>query len=224
MNKKTDNGAWEAFAAQVHDLRVIALDCDGVLFDSREANVHFYSHIMKIIGGPPVRTDQQEFIHMHPVRESLVYLTGGEGEDFDRAFEYFKTIDFGRFNDYLCCEPGLVSFLKLASKHFRTALATNRTVSTLELLHHFKLREYFHLVVCASDVTNPKPHPEIMERIFAEFGVLPQHVLYIGDSRVDEALALATGIHFVSYKNPSLKAELHINHFEELNWLFHKSG
>src|SRR5208283_1559891 len=65
MNKKTDNGAWEAFAAQVHDLRVIALDCDGVLFDSREANIHFYSHIMKIIGGPPVRTDQQEFIHMH---------------------------------------------------------------------------------------------------------------------------------------------------------------
>jgi HAD superfamily hydrolase (TIGR01509 family) len=172
---------------------------------------------MKIIGRPPVRADQHEFIHMHPVRESLVYLTGGEGEDFDRAFEYFKTIDFGPFNDYLSCEPGLVSFLKLARNHFRTALATNRTVSTLELLRHFNLREYFDLVLCASDVRNPKPHPEMMERIFAAFNVLPQHVLYIGDSRVDEELALSTGIHFVSYKNPSLKAELHINHFQELN-------
>jgi HAD superfamily hydrolase (TIGR01509 family) len=150
----------------------------------------------------------------------MVYLTSGEGEDFDRAFEYFKTIDFGPFNDYLRCEPGLVSFLKLARTHFRTALATNRTVSTLELLQHFNLREYFDLVVCASDVSNPKPHPEIMERIFAAFSVLPHHVLYIGDSRVDEALALSTGIHFVSYKNPSLKAELHINHFRELNCLF----
>jgi phosphoglycolate phosphatase len=220
MNKMTNNGTLEAFAAKVRDLRVIALDCDGVLFDSREANIHFYGHIMEIIGRPPVRVDQYEFIHMHPVRESLVYLTGGDAEDFDRAFEYFKTIDFGPFNDYLSCEPGLVPFLKLAKRHFKTALATNRTVSTLKLLQEFNLREYFDLVVCASDVSNPKPHPEIMERIFAAFSVLPQHVLYIGDSRVDEALALSTGINFVSYKNPSLKAELHINHFQELNCLF----
>ncbi len=224
MNKKNDDGALEAFVTKVRDLRVIALDCDGVLFDSREANIHFYSHIMETIGRPPIGADQHEFIHMHPVRESLVYLTGGEGEDFDRAFSYFKTIDFLPFNDYLRCEPGLVSFLKLARRHFLIALATNRTVSTLELLRQFNLREYFDLVVCASDVRNPKPHPEIMERIFAEFAVAPRHVLYIGDSTVDEALALATGIHFISYKNPSLKAELHINHFEELNCLFPESS
>ena len=217
MNKKTNDGAREALVAKVRNLRVIALDCDGVLFDSLEANVHFYNHILKMIGRAPLRADQHEFIHMLAVRESLVYLIGGEGKDFDRAFEYFKTIDFGPFNDHLRCEPGLVCFLKLAKKHFRTALATNRTVSTLELLRQFKLSEYFDLVMCASDVAKPKPHPEIMERIFAAFSVLPQQVLYIGDSRVDEELALATGIHFVSYKNPSLNAELHINHFQELN-------
>jgi HAD superfamily hydrolase (TIGR01549 family) len=157
---------------------------------------------------------------MHPVRESLIYLIGAEGEDFDRAFEYFKTIDFGPFNGYLRREPGLVSFLKLARRHFRTALATNRTVSTLQLLRQFNLLEYFDLVVCASDVRNPKPHPEIMEKIFAAFAVRPENVLYVGDSRVDEAFAQATGIHFVSYKNPSLEAELHIDHFKELNCLF----
>ena len=68
MNKNTNDGPPEAFVAQVRNLKVIALDCDGVLFDSREANIHFYSHIMKIIGRPPVRADQHEFIHMHPVR------------------------------------------------------------------------------------------------------------------------------------------------------------
>jgi len=220
MDQETHKKACEEFIRRVPVLKVIALDCDGVLFDSREANIHFYSHIMKVIGGPPLREDQHEFIHMHPVRESLIYLTGGQGEDFDRALNYFRTIDFGPFNGYLRCEPGLVAFLKLAGKHFRTALATNRTVSTLELLRQFNLRHYFDLVVSASDVRNPKPHPEIMEKILAAFGVLPQHLLYIGDSRVDEELALATGVHFVSYKNPALKAELHINHFEDLNCLF----
>lgn len=59
------------------NLKVIALDCDGVLFDSKEANIRFYSHIMEHIGGPPVRGDQHEYIHMYPVRDSLLYLTGG---------------------------------------------------------------------------------------------------------------------------------------------------
>ena len=35
----------------------------------------------------------------------------------------------------------------------------------------------------------------MMERIFAAFRVLPEHVLYVGDSRVDEAFALATGVY-----------------------------
>jgi HAD superfamily hydrolase (TIGR01509 family) len=219
MREETGKGSHRPLFAGNGNLQVIALDCDGVLFDSREANVHFYNHIMEKIGRPPVRANQHEYIHMHAVRDALIYLTGGEGEDFARAFEYFQTIDFGPFNGHLRREPGLVSFLRLARKHFRIALATNRTVSTLELLSKYNLREYFDLVVSASDVSKPKPDPEIMERILLEFNVLPEHVLYVGDSRVDEEFALATGVHFVSYKNPSLKAELHITHFRELNCL-----
>ncbi len=213
MNNVTGNGKFG-------NLKVIALDCDGVLFDSREANIRFYSHIMEKIGGPSVRADQHEYIHMYPVRESLIYLTGGEGERFERAMDYVATIDFHPFHDYLTREPGLVRFLKLASTHYRTALATNRTVSTMELLEQFDIRRYFHLVVCALDVKNPKPHPESMEKILAAFDVLPENVLYIGDSRVDETLAKATGVHFASYKNPGLEAELHIGHFQELDCLF----
>lgn len=221
--KDAGNGACAWIAAGLSELKVIALDCDGVLFDSREANIQFYTHIMEKIGRPPLRPDQHDYIHMHPVRESLAFLTGGEGKDFERAFDYFKTIDFSPFNGYLRREPGLVSFLKLAQKHFHTALATNRTVSTLEILSQFNLRQYFDLVLGASDVQNPKPHPEMMERIFQAFNAAPRHVLYIGDSSVDEALALATGVHFVSYKNPSLKAEINIDHFQELHCLFPES-
>ncbi len=35
-------------------LRAIVFDCDGVLFDSKEANVKFYSHILERVGLPPV--------------------------------------------------------------------------------------------------------------------------------------------------------------------------
>lgn len=58
-----------------------------------------------------------------------------------------------------------------------------------------------------------------MERIMETFAVLPEQVLYVGDSAVDEALAINTGVYFAAYKNPNLKAHLHLTHFNELHSL-----
>lgn len=220
QNYSDQNSKREILLQKRHNIKVIALDCDGVLFDSKDANVLFYTHIMEVVGLPPIRTEQHEYIHMHPVRQSLQYLIGNEGEIFEKAYTYFKTIDFGPFNCHLKREPGLIEFLSAAQSLFKTALATNRTVSTLELLRRYDLNGYFDLVVSASDVENPKPHPEIMERIFAAFEVTPDEVLYVGDSRVDEVFAQATGVIFVGYKNPGLIADFHVNHFQELDFLF----
>jgi phosphoglycolate phosphatase-like HAD superfamily hydrolase len=63
-----------------------------------------------------------------------------------------------------------------------------------------------------------------MERVFSTFDASPEEVLYIGDSRVDEGLALATGIYFVAYKNPELQAHIHIQHFDELHSLLTFNG
>lgn len=194
---------------------VIAFDCDGVLFDSKEANVRFYSHILEHIGRPPVLPEQHEYIHMHPVRLSLRYLIG-EGQACEDAWDYTQGIDFAEFNACLRPEPGLVDLLKQAQACYHTALATNRTVSTREVLAYFEIEEYFDLVVSASDVSFPKPHPEIMELIKENFNVSSKQILFVGDSSVDEAFAKATGVFFVAYKNANLDAHLHISHFREL--------
>ena len=202
-------------AAPRQPIEVVAFDCDGVLFDSREANIRYYNHILDRAGASPVRPEQHKYIHMHPVRESLHYLLGN-GELFRDAFNYSQTIDFKEFNACLSCEPGLVDILMLAKSFFKTALATNRTLSTREVLVHFDLDRFFDLVVSASDVPRPKPHPDEMDRIAQTFGVSHEQILYVGDSAVDEELAEATGVYFVAYKNPELKAHLHIAHFKEL--------
>lgn len=196
-------------------LQVIVFDCDGVLFDSKEANVRFYSHILEHLGCPPVNKDQQEYIHMYPVKESLHYLLPDENL-YEQAWDFCKDMDYGIFHDYLRREPGLIEVLELAKSSFRIAMATNRTVSTHQVLAKFHLAKYFDLVVSALDVQFPKPHPESMERILNTFRVTPQEVLYVGDSAVDESLALATGVYFAAYKNPGLKAHLHLSHFNEL--------
>jgi phosphoglycolate phosphatase len=202
-------------AGPIKPLKVIVFDCDGVLFDSKDANIRFYSHILEQIGHSPVRPDQHEYIHMHTVSESLRYLLP-EDDLFHAAASYCQGIDFRAFNVYLRRQPGLVEVLELAKGSYHTALATNRTVSTHDVLAHFDLAKYFDLVVSASDVSFPKPHPESMQRILKAFGATAEEILYVGDSPVDEALAEATGVYFVAYKNPSLKAHMHVEHFSEL--------
>jgi HAD superfamily hydrolase (TIGR01549 family) len=152
---------------------------------------------------------------MYPVRESLHFLLPDD-DQYNAAWNYCGRMDFRAFHGYLRQEPGIIEVLELAKSSYQVALATNRTVSTREVLAQFHLDKYFDLVVSALDVQFPKPHPESMERILDTFGLTPQEILYVGDSAVDEALATATGVYFAAYKNPKLKAHLYVSHFEEL--------
>ncbi len=196
-------------------IRVVVFDCDGVLLDSKAANVRFYNCILAHFQRPAVRADQVEYLHMHSAQESLRFLFA-DGTLFEEAWEYCQGMDFSQFNPYLRTEPGLLPFLRALKASYHIALATNRTVSTQDVLAHFDLTSYFDCVVTAADVTFPKPHRESMERIFAAFSAGPREVLFIGDSPVDEELARSTEVMFVAYKNPRLEAHLHIDHFRQL--------
>jgi HAD superfamily hydrolase (TIGR01549 family) len=196
-------------------LKVIAFDCDGVLLDSKNANVRFYNHILQRFGYPSMLPEQTEYAHMHSAQESLRYLLG-DGPQLEAALHYCQQMDFSQFFAYSICQPGLIEFLEALKPLYKIALATNRTVSTREVLRYFHLDPYFDLVVTAADVQFPKPHPESMERILETFEASPDQALYIGDSSVDEALATAADVFFVAYQNRALKAHLHIDHFREL--------
>ena len=45
------------------NLKAIVFDCDGVIFDSREANKAYYNAILKNIGLPPMNEEQLNFAH-----------------------------------------------------------------------------------------------------------------------------------------------------------------
>lgn len=201
-------------------IKVVAFDCDGVLFDSKEANIRFYDHILDHFGAPGVSPEQEQFVHMYSAGDSLRYLLGDDSDLLERAWEYSRSLDFMQFNEYLSLEPGLLEALEASHAAFCTALATNRTVSAHAVLEHFGLLRYFHAIVTAADVARPKPEPDMMNKILRTFSVSPQQVLFIGDSRVDEQFAVNTGVRFAAYKNPDLRADLHIRHFDQLRPLF----
>jgi len=200
------------------DLIVVAFDCDGVLFDTEQANRIYYSNILQHFGRPAVTDEQFAFVHMHTIFESLAYLFPDE-KTLAAVHVFRKTMDYQQYLGYLTVEPHLVSLLEKLKPQFKTAIATNRTDTMNRLLAKFDLDGYFDLVVTASDVERPKPHPDVLLKISDYFNIRPDQVIYIGDSRLDELAARAAGMPLVAYRNPELSAEYYVNGLNEIEGL-----
>jgi HAD superfamily hydrolase (TIGR01509 family) len=197
------------------DVRVVAFDCDGVLFDTIEANRHYYNHILGHFGQPPMRAEQLLYVHSHTVQEALENLFEDPAQR-KAAHAFRKTIDYAGILKHLTIEPHLVALLDWMRGKFKTAIATNRTDTMPRLLSEFGLTDRFDLVVTSLDVERPKPYPDPLLKILAQFQAAPRQSLFIGDSDVDEKTARAAGVPFVAYRNVSLSAEHHIDSLKDL--------
>ncbi|MCX5893957.1 MAG: HAD family hydrolase [Deltaproteobacteria bacterium] len=193
-------------------IKLVAFDCDGVLFDSRQANIAFYNDILARFEQPPMDLEAEDFVHSNTVWESLAYIFRGY-PNLKAVLSYCRNFDYSPFIPLMVEEPHLREFLGFLRPAYFTALATNRATTTDAVLSYHRLTDGFDLVVSASDVASPKPHPEAFERILSHFGLTPREAIYIGDSEVDRGFAANAGVPLVAYRNPRLQAAYHLESF-----------
>ena len=200
------------------NIKLVTFDCDGVMFDTAQANRIYYSRILQHFGRPAVTDEQFTFVHMHTVAEAIAYLFSDEAT-LAAAHKFRKSMDYSQYLGYLTIEPHLVSLLEKLRPQIKTAIATNRSDTMDRLLTEFKIDSYFDLVVTSSDVMRPKPHPDVLLKILDYFNLTPFQTIYIGDSRVDEMAAQAAAIPLVAFRNRELSADYHIDTLKELEEL-----
>jgi len=198
------------------ELKLIVFDCDGVMFDSKNANFHFYNHIRTGLGHPPMDDDELEYVHMHHVMDSVSHIFRHWPEDLEKAHEFRKSLDYKDFIKHMTIEPDLVEFLEFVTPNYQTAISTNRTTTMGTLLDLFDLRKHFGLVVTAMDVENSKPHPEALHKILDHFSVAADESIFIGDSMVDLKHAAGVDMRMIAFKNPALEADYHVSSFMEI--------
>jgi HAD superfamily hydrolase (TIGR01549 family) len=197
------------------DFKVVAFDCDGVLFDTEQANWAYYNHILRHFGKPAMTPEQFAYAHQHTLNESIAYLFNDQ-ESIAAVYDYRETMDYGAFLKLLKIEPYLVQLLTKIRPELKTAIATNRSDTMDRLLSEFELSDYFDLVVTSFDIQHPKPHPDSLFKILDYFDIESHQVLYIGDSQVDAEAARAAKIPFVAFRNEALQTEYHIENLKQL--------
>ena len=198
-------------------LKLIIFDCDGVMFDSKEANRRYYNDLLTHFGYPEMTEAEASFVHMHNVVESVRHIFRHyPNQNMDEVHRHRSESDYTHYLQYMIIEPDLIAFLQYASKRFHLAISTNRTTTMPTLLHRYGLTDYFQLVVTAGDVKNPKPAPDALHKILTYFGCTPAESIFIGDSIIDRDHAGSMNIPLIAFKNSDLEAQYHIRSFMEI--------
>ncbi|MGM0415876.1 MAG: HAD family hydrolase [Thermodesulfobacteriota bacterium] len=182
-------------------LKVLVFDCDGVLFNSMDANIAFYNAILAHFGHEPMESAADERAGVCHIGSSPQVFASLLGEEMvDEALRVADQVDYANFFAKLIPEPGLYEALQRLAQRLPLAVATNRRGSMQGIVQHFNLDNYFTHLVTSSDVARPKPHPDMLWRVAELAGCETDKMVYVGDSEFDCQAAQEAGVEFISYR------------------------
>jgi phosphoglycolate phosphatase len=197
--------------------KVVIFDCDGVLFDSKDANIAFYNQILAAAGLAAMTAAEVAYVHVSTAAEALSYLlTRRVSARVEEVLANSRAVDYAPFIHLMRMEPHLRELLDAVPRHIKRAIATNRSYTIGAVLSTHGLSSEFDLVVSALDVERPKPHPEALLKILNHFACAAKEALFVGDSETDQISAQGAGVPFIAYKNRTLQADYHIEDLLEV--------
>jgi len=204
----------------VNGIRGIVFDCDGVLFESRKANLAYYNTVLSHFDEPPVRESDHAKAHLCHTAASphvLLHLLGEKRAP--QALSVAEELDYRQYIPYMEPEPGMREAIAVLAGHYPLAVATNRGYSMPDILDYYDLSRYFSTVVTSRDVNHPKPAPDMLYEAANRMRLAPNELLFVGDSELDQAAAKSAGMPFAVYRG-ELHADLRLEHHRELVALF----
>jgi len=205
-------------------IRGIVFDCDGVLFESRKANLAYYNTVLNHFGEVPIQDSDHAKAHLCHTAASPHVFTQLLGEERTaKALSVAAELDYRQFIPFMTPEPGMKEALSKLAKTYPLAVATNRGYSMSSILEHFGLSRYFQTVVTSRDVEHPKPAPDMLHEAAKRLQCPPHELLFVGDSELDQAAARTAGMPFAIYRG-DLQANVRLEHHDDLVKLLIKTA
>ena len=198
-------------------VKLVIFDCDGVMFDSREANRAYYNHILAAFDCPSMNQEELGYVHIHNVFDSVNHIFRRQRQvDMTAVNTYREQLDYAPFLPYMSIAPDLKEFLGVIAPKYHRAISTNRSNTMDMILDIFDLRDSFEIVMTAANSPRPKPAPDALHIILRHFGLTADEAVFIGDSTVDRDHCASLGMKLIAFQNPQLEARYHVNSFMDI--------
>ena len=114
--------------------KAVIYDCDGVMFDSFEANLLFYDRIMGMLGKPLLDRGDGELMHILHTRASqdvLRHIFPDEAA-WNAAVRCIPAVDYGDLIPFMRMEEGFRETLDTLAPLVELAVCTNRANSSTD--------------------------------------------------------------------------------------------
>ena len=191
-------------------IKLIISDLDGVLIDSRE--IHFLA-LNKALNDVDKKYIISEDEHLSkydglPTKRKLEILTIEKGlptstytNIFNKKQKYTQDL---LISDIHIDDKLISIFKKLKEKGYKIWVASNAIRETVKLILLKKgIMEYIDNFISNEDVKNPKPSPEMYQKVMIQEGILPSETLILEDSYIGLSAAWESGANICPVKNPS---------------------
>ncbi len=176
-------------------LQTVLFDLDGTLIDSIRLILDSYHHTLTR-HNLPARSDEE---WLRGVGTPL-HVQFSEWHDSPEMLEAmiatYREFNLKHHDRMVTVYPGVVEAVReIKSAGIQTGLVTSKNrQGALRGLALVGLEALMDVMVCADEVSNPKPHPEPVEKAVALLGADPARTVYVGDSIHDMHSGRAAGV------------------------------
>jgi pyrophosphatase PpaX len=176
-------------------IRTVLFDLDGTLIDSLRLILDSYHHTLAQHGFP-ARTDTEWLKGVGtPLRVQLAEWQDDRGT-LEAMVATYREYNLEHHDRMVTVYPGVLDAVReIKALGLQTGLVTSKNrQGALRGLTLVGLEALMDLLVCADEVTNPKPHPEPVLKAVSLLGADPATTVYVGDSVHDMNSGRAAGV------------------------------
>lgn len=174
-------------------MKLIMVDLDGTLFDTKEVNYMAYKEAIKPYG---YEIDYEYYCKFCNGRHYLDFLPQITTDDRKILSDMHrrKKEAYSDYLEYARINHSLSDMLKCCKSEYKIALVTTASKQNAkDILIKFDLVKLFDLILTHEDVTQVKPDPEGFLMAMSHFDAKPEECVIYEDSDVGIEAAQKTG-------------------------------
>lgn len=182
---------------KIKNKKLIIFDCDGVLFETAEANLAYFNKCLEIAGYEKVPEEMIHKVQYMSVKQLIdIFIT--DKIKAERMFELSQSVPYDQFIPEIRANFNFDEILLPLREKYYLAVATNRGRSIDTLFAYFNLYRYFHFKISTINA-RPKPDPDMIIKCLNYFNINNEEAVFIGDSESDSECAENAAVDFFWY-------------------------